>query len=309
MKAIVVSELGAPPAIRDDVPPPTPSPSEVVVRVHASSVNPVDNAIAAGMLAQMVEHDFPVILGRDYAGTVEQVGSEVTRYSVGDEVYGFLLHANPTVHDGSWTELIAVPQDTSIAAAPEGADTLTAGAAPLSGTTAMMLIDALALREGDTVLVVGATGGVGSLAVQLAAHAGATIAAPALPEDGSFLRELGVSELIPRDGDLAAVAHERHPEGFDAILDLVNYTPDLAASLVKDGGRVASPTGAAGEGPGRANVMAAPTPENLQRLAGLLADRTLRVPIQRTFDFEQAPDALTALGTTHTQGKLAIRIP
>src|SRR3954465_1969281 len=149
MKAIAVSELGSPPALLDDLPaPPTPSANEVVVRVRASSANPVDNGIAAGMLAQMVEHEFPVILGRDYAGTVEQVGSDVTRYAVGDEVYGFLMHANPTVHDGSWAELIAVPEDMSIASAPQSVDTATAGAAPLSGITAMMSIDALELSEG-----------------------------------------------------------------------------------------------------------------------------------------------------------------
>jgi NADPH2:quinone reductase len=255
-----------------------------------------------------IEYEFPVILGRDYNGVVEQVGADVTRYGVGDEVFGFVLHANPTVHDGSWAEFIVVPQDISIAAAPKGVDAALAGAAPLAGIAAMTAIDALALFEGDTLLIVGATGGVGSFAVQLAARAGATVVAPALPEDDGYLRELGVSELLPRDGDLAAAAHERHPDGFDAVLDLVNYAPHVPATLVKDCGRVASPTGAAGEGPRRTMVIAAPTPENLERLASLLADGTLRVPIQATYELGQAPDALTALATTHTQGKLAIRI-
>ncbi|HXV03581.1 MAG TPA: NADP-dependent oxidoreductase [Gaiellaceae bacterium] len=281
----------------------------MLVRVRASSVNPADNSIAAGMLMQMgIEYEFPVILGRDYTGVVEQVGADVTRYGVGDEVFGFVLHANPTVHDGSWAEFIVVPQDISIAAAPTGVDAALAGAAPLAGIAAMTAIDALAQSEGDTLLIVGATGGVGSFAVQLAARAGATVVAPALPEDDGYLRELGVSELLPRDGDLAAAAHERHPDGFDAVLDLVNYAPDVPATLVKDGGRVASPTGAAGEGPRRTMVIAAPTPENLERLASLLADGTLRVPIQATYELGQAPGALTALATTHTQGKLAIRI-
>jgi NADPH:quinone reductase-like Zn-dependent oxidoreductase len=223
-----------------------------------------------------LEYEFPVILGRDYAGVVEQVGAEVTRYAVGDEVFGFLLHANPTVRDGSWAELIAVPQDMFIGRAPQGVDLAIAGAAPLAGIAAMMAIDALELSDGDTVLIVGATGGVGSFAVQLAARAGATVVAPALPEDETNLRELGVSELLPRDDDLVAAAREHHPDGFDAVLDLVNYAPGVPATLVKDGGRVASPTGAAGEGPGRTMVMAAPTPENLERLARLLADGTLR---------------------------------
>jgi NADPH:quinone reductase len=156
--------------------------------------------------------------------------------------------------------------------------------------------------------IVGAPGGVGSFAVQLAARAGATVVAPALPEDEAYLRDLGVSELLPRDADLAAAAGERHPDGFDAVLDLVNYAPGVPATLAKDGGRVASPTGAAGEGPGRTMVMAAPTPENLEHLARLLADGTLRVHVQAAYELAQAPDALTALPTTHTQGKLAIRV-
>jgi len=310
MKAVTLDAFDTPPRLRDDLPAPTPAPNEVLVRVHASSVNPADNGIAAGMLKQMgLAYEFPVVLGRDYAGVVEQVGPEVTRYGVGDEVFGFLLHANPTVRDGSWAELIAVPQDMFIGRAPEGVDLATAGAAPLAGIAAIMAIDALELSEGDTVLIVGATGGVGSLAVQLAATAGATVVAPALPEDEPYLHELGVNELLPRDGDLAAAARERHPDGSDAVLDLVNYAPDVPAALAKEGGRVASPTGAAGEGPGRTMIMAAPTPENLERLARLLADGTLRVPIQATHELAQAPDALAALPTTHTRGKVAIRVP
>src|SRR5215218_7864260 len=217
MKAVTLDAFDTPPRLRDDLPAPTPAPDEVLVRVHASSVNPADNGIAAGMLKQMgLEYEFPVILGRDYAGVVEQVGAEATGYSVGDEVFGFLLHANPTVRDGSWAELIAVPQDMFIGRAPEGVDLATAGASPLAGIAAIMAIDALDLSKADTVLIVGATGGVGSLAVQLAARAGATVVAPALRDDEAYLRELGVSELLPRDGDLAAAARERHPDGFDA---------------------------------------------------------------------------------------------
>ena len=123
-------------------------------------------------------------------------------------------------------------------------------------------------------LVAGATGGVGSLAVQLAAKAGATVIAPAPPEDEQYLRGLGVSEIVPRDGDgdVAATVRERFPEGVDALLDLVNYTPGSYDAALKGGAPMASPTGAAGEGPGRTMVMAAPTRDNLERLGALLAD-------------------------------------
>jgi NADPH2:quinone reductase len=98
------------------------------------------------------------------------------------------------------------------------------------------------------------------------------------------------------------------PDGVDALIDLVNYTPGSYDAALKPDARAASPTGAAGEGTGRTMVMAAPTAENLQRLGAPLADRTLRVPVQATHDLAQAPEALAALTEKHTQGKLAIRV-
>jgi NADPH:quinone reductase-like Zn-dependent oxidoreductase len=259
----------------------------------------------------MFEHEFPVVLGRDYAGVVEELGSRVTGYAPGDEVFGFLPHANPTVHDGSWAELIVVPEHNFVARVPSGIDLAPAGATPLAGITAMTAIDALEIGDGDVVLIVGAAGGVGSFAVQLAAHAGATVIAPGFPEDEDYLRELGVSEPLERDGDVAATVRERHPEGIDALLDVVSYGPDEFgphASLLKEDGRGASPLGAAGDGPGRTNVMAVPSPENIERLAELLADGTLTVPVQDRYELAQAGEGLRALAETHTQGKLAIDV-
>jgi len=308
MRAITLDAPETKPALRDDLPEPTPADNEVLVRVHASSVNPVDGSIAAGLLAGMgVEYEYPVTLGRDYAGTVEHTGSAVAGYKPGDQVFGFLLHADPTARDGAWTDLVTVTEDVSIASVPEGVELAIAGAAP-AGITAVTAVDALHLSAGDVVLVAGATGGVGSLAVQLAARAGATVVAPALPEDEEFLRGLGVSEIVPREGDVAAAVRERFPDGVDALLDLVNYAPGTYDAALKDGARIASPTGAAGEGPGRTMVMAAPTTENLQRLGALLADGTLRVPVQATYALAQAPEALAALTGEHTQGKLAIEV-
>jgi NADPH:quinone reductase len=169
-------------------------------------------------------------------------------------------------------------------------------------------VDALNLSEGDVLLVAGATGGVGSIAVQLAAKAGAEIIAPALPDDETFLRDLGVSKVIPREGDVVATVREDHPEGTDALIDLVNYEPGSYDAALKDGGRVSSSTGAAGEGDGRTNVMAEPTSENLERLSGLLADGTIRVPVQESYQLAEAPEALSALTQNHTQGKLAVRV-
>jgi NADPH2:quinone reductase len=310
MRAIILESFDSSPALHE-VPTPQIAPNEVLVRVHASSVNPVDGAIAAGMMSGMVDHEFPVVLGRDYAGVVERAGSDVTRYAVGEEVYGFLPAANPTVHDGTWAELIVVPEDNFVAGKPAGVELSVAGAAPLAGITAMSALDALGVSEGDAVLVVGANGGVGSFAVQLAADAGATIIAPGLPEDEEYLREIGVDEVLERDVDVAALVHERYPEGIEALLDLVSYAPegfDTHAELLKDDGRGASSLSAAGEGSGRHNVGAVPSPENLERLGRLLEDGTLRVPIQKTYSLDQAGEALRALDAEHTQGKRAIQV-
>ena len=183
MRGFALSEFGTQPSLRDDLAEPELGVSDILIRVRASSLNPVDVFIAAGALQGMAEHVFPVILGRDFAGTVQQVGSDVGRYRVGDEVVGFLLHANPAVHEGSWAELIAVPEDNYVTAKPPTLDFEHAGAAPLAAVTALAALDALAPTAGETVLVVGATGGVGSFFVQLAAAAGATVIAPALTED------------------------------------------------------------------------------------------------------------------------------
>jgi NADPH:quinone reductase len=137
------------------------------------------------------------------------------------------------------------------------------------------------------------------------------VIAPALPEDEDYLRELGVGEVIDRDAEFAAAVHEHHPEGVDALLDLVSYTPydlDAFAAALKDGGRGASTNGAAGEEPGRENIMAVPSPENLERLAQLLEESSLRVPIQQSYGLDQAGEALQELGTAHTQGKLGLEV-
>jgi NADPH2:quinone reductase len=311
MRAFTLTSFEEPPALREDVPTPSPGEGELLVRVWASSVNPVDAAIAGGLLKDMLEHEFPVVLGRDYAGVVEEVGSGVTRYSVGDDVYGFLLHANPTVHDGSWAERIVVPEDNFVSRSPGVVDAEAAGAAPLAGITALLCVDALEVSEGDTVLVVGATGGVGSFAVQLLTHAGAIVIATALPEDEVYLRGLGASELIDRNADVAATVRELHPDGVDGLVDLVSHSPDdfnANAAALKDAGHASTPLGSAGGGPGRTNVMASPSTENLERLAVLLEAGTITVYIQDSFGLEEAGEALTALRNKHTLGKLGIKV-
>lgn len=212
MRAFTLDGFESTAGLRDDRPIPGAGPGEVLVRVHASSVNPADAAIAAGMLKGMAEYEFPVTLGRDFAGVLEGVGPGVTQYEVGDEVFGFVLHANPAVHEGSWADYVVIAQD-SVAPVPQGVGLEAVGAAPVAGLTAIAALDALELSDGDTVLVIGASGGVGSFFLQLARRAGAHVVAPALREDTDYLRGLGVGDTLDRDSDLATQVRERFPDG------------------------------------------------------------------------------------------------
>lgn len=309
MNAVAIDQIGSTPTLRDDLPEPAPGTGEVLVRVTASSANPIDNGIVAGMLQQMLPHEFPIILGRDFAGVVEQVGDGVGSVSAGDEVFGVLPPSTGgPVHDGAWAERI-VSSEQTLARRPAGVGTAAAGAAGLAAITAIALVDALDLSPGDTVLIVGATGGVGSIAAQLAVAAGATVIAPGRPDDEAFLREVGVSEVVPRDGDVVAAVRGLRPDGVAAIIDNVSMgATGVYDGALADGGRVASATSAAGEGPGRTDVLNAPSPQILERVARHLADGTVEVPIQRTYPLDRAADALADLAAGPTRGKLAISV-
>src|SRR5689334_94427 len=128
MKAFVLDEFDSGPTLRDDLPEPEPGDGELVVRVHASSVNPVDNAVAGGLMRQIAEYEFPVTLGRDFAGTVERAGS-AAQFSEGDEVFGFVPAVDANIHNGSWAELALVPQGQA-RAKPAAVESGAAGAAP-----------------------------------------------------------------------------------------------------------------------------------------------------------------------------------
>ena len=142
------------------------------------------------------------------------------------EVYGFVLHANPAVHDGSWAELVTrlrahLDRARARRRRPPNRRRRSAGRHHRRSRPSTCSNS----PNADVLLVVGATGGVGSLAVRLAARAGATVIAPGLPEDEEYLRALGVREIVPRDGEIAELVRERHPDGVDALLDLVSYAP------------------------------------------------------------------------------------
>jgi NADPH2:quinone reductase len=308
MRAVILRDSDSELAI-EEVPDPEPSDDELLIRVRGSSVNPIDAYEATGALTSM-NYDFPVGSGTDFAGEVERAGSGVTGRAPGDEVLG--LRQNPGGRDGTWAELIVIAADHPfLAPKPAGIEHTQAGAAPLAGVTALALVEPLELSSGDTVLIVGGTGGVGSFAVQLAAGRGAAVIAPGLAEDEQYLGDLGAAEVVDREGDGAAAVRARHPDGVDAVIDLVSRDPgafDSNASALKQDGRASSPLGAAGDGPGRFNAMGTSDPARVATLAGLLESGQLRVPIQRTYPFAEIGQAVSDLLGTHVRGKLAIAV-
>ncbi len=310
MRAIVLGDFEGGPRLREIPIPPIAAPNELLIRVQATSVNGFDVAVAGGRLKGMMEHRFPVVLGKDFAGTVEAIGPGVSRFAVGDEVFGVMM--KPVLGDGTFGEFVTAPENFGIARVPVGLDLAAAGALGLAGTTALMSVDAVAPAAGETVLIAGATGGVGAYAVQIAAARGARVIATARPgNEADFVRSLGATHSVDYDGDLAAAVRAIRPEGVDAAIHLAGDGLQLAALLVP-GGRIAStlglgPAQLAGPRVRATSIMAAPDSILLDRLASDVAAGRLRVPIQRTYPLEQAPRALAdfAVGTL---GKLAVAI-
>ena len=146
MRAFILDSFDAPPGLREGLPEPEAGPGRLLVRVQASSVNPVDALITAGYLSGMAEHRFPVVLGRDVAGVVEEVGSGVTGFATGDRVVGGVPAMAPAVGQGAWAELVAVPAE-SVARLPDGVDLGQAGAAPWAGLTALAAAASAAPRK------------------------------------------------------------------------------------------------------------------------------------------------------------------
>ena len=309
MKAIAIDGFGAPPGLHD-LPVPAPGAGEVLVRVRASSVNGFDVSVAHGDLKGMIEHRFPVVLGRDFAGTVEAAGPGVTSRRPGQAVFGVVT--KPALGDGAFGEYVTAPV-AGTARVPAGLDLAAAGALGLAGTAALGAVDAVAPLPGQTVLVSGAAGGVGAFAVQLATARGAYVISTARPgeDDDAFLRDLGAHHTVDHTGDVPAAVAALRPDGIHAVVHLAGDGLDLADLLVP-GGRIAStqalPPGQHG---GRAvqttPVRAVPDSRTLDRLAADVIHGQLTVPVQRTYPLADVPRALADFAAG-TRGKLAISV-
>ncbi|MEU7748106.1 NADP-dependent oxidoreductase [Nonomuraea sp. NPDC049158] len=291
-----------------DLPVPEPGPGEVLVRVLASSVNGFDLGVLGGSLKGVYDYDFPVVLGKDFAGTVAAVGDGVTGLTPGEDVFGVVMR--PTLGQGGYAEYVVVSPQYGLAKIPDGLDHTRAGVLGLAGTAALNAIDAVAPAAGETVLISGATGGVGAFAVQLAAACGARVIATARPgAEAAFVTGLGATWAVDHT-DLPAQVRAITPDGVDAALHLAGDGPAVAA-LLANGGRLASSLHYLPDEPGRdikaTAVMADPSPATLARLAADAAEGRLRVPVARTYPLAETPRAIADF-TAGAVGKLAVTI-
>ena len=313
MRAIAEDEFGGPVTLMN-LPIPEIGADEVLIRVRAAGVNPFDWKVADGFLKDEKEHLFPLILGFDAAGVVERVGADVTWPSKGDEVYGSL--SKPVMGEGTYAEHVGAPA-AIVAKKPEAVGFAAAAALPMPGLTAMDLVDAVDLGEGETVLIVGATGGVGSYAVQLAARRGARVIATARQANEAFVRELGATEVIDHTRvALVEAVRTAHPDGIGAIIDMVSDPEVLScmAGLLKKGGRLASSVFAADveclaeRSIKASNIGMQPNAQRLEELSWMVDAGEISVQLERTFPLEKAPEALEESRTRHVRGKLVLLV-
>ncbi|MGW7097954.1 NADP-dependent oxidoreductase [Streptomyces sp. NPDC054838] len=286
------------------LPVPKVAPGEVLVRVKYAGVNPVDWKIMAGALDGLMDVVYPVVPGWDVAGTVERVGIDVPEFAVGDEVIAYTR--KDYVHGGTFAEFVSAPVRT-LAAKPASLDWKQAAGLPLAGLTAYQLLTRLGTGKEDTVLVHGASGGVGSLGVQIARALGARVIGTASPRNHDRLRELGCEPVAYGDG-LAGRVRELAPEGVTVVADFVGGVLDVTRAVLADGGRHASIADHTVLGAGGQWMWVRPVASDLTELGRLADSGLLTVPVAETFPLAELAAAFELSQAGHTAGKIVIEL-
>ncbi len=308
MRAISQATLGGPEVLElVEMPRPDPAPTEVLVRVTAAGVNPVDWKVRAGggFLGQP-----PFTVGWDVAGVVEELGRGVTRFQAGDRVFGMPRFPREAA---AYAEYVTSPS-RQLARTPESIGDVEAAALPLAGLTAWQaLVETAEVQPGQRVLILGAAGGVGHLGVQIAKARGAHVIGTARSGKHAFLHELGIDEAI----DYTSEWIGDRIRDVDVVLDLVGDEASPGAlSLLRDGGLFIAVPGAGVErlrelAGGRARVtgiLVEPDRAGLEALAALVETSDLRVHVERTFPLAHAAEAHELGETGRTQGKLVLTV-
>lgn len=303
MKAVRINQWGQPMQV-DNVAQPTPGSDEVLVRVHAASLNPVDSFAALGYVQAM--QTLPLTLGTDFAGEVVAVGADVTHVKAGDAVYGMI-----PIRGGAFAEY-ALPKAKEVALKPTSLTYHQAAAVPLSAVAAWQSLFELAqVQSGERVLIHGAGGSVGSFAVQFAKNKGAYVIAVDLPEKATFLNQLVVDQFI----DAQAQQFENIAKDVDVVLNFANDAlVERSFGVLKSGGRYVTtlqkPTSeeAAKRGIRVEAAFAQPTPDTLSQIAALIDAGTVKVLVQRQFPLDEVQAAFDYRQSATSPGKVVLSI-
>ena len=308
MKAVVLHEHGGPEALKyEDVPQPVPKDDEVLVRVMAAGVNPVDTYVRQGMRSKGGPLENPMILGYDIAGVVEKEGANVTGFKPGDAVYAYLA----VPRGGGYAEF-AIAKLQEMARKPKNIDFEKAAAVPLAATTAWQaLIDTAKIEPGQTVLIHGGSGGVGSFAVQIAKARGAKVIATASTANQDLLKQLGVDEPI----DYTKTKFEDVVKDVDVVLNAVRGdTLSHSYGVVKKGGIIVSITDepdaaeCAKHGIRCLRMMAHPDAKALEELTNLIEANKITPIVSQTFALAEVAKAHEQVETHHTRGKIVLKV-
>jgi NADPH:quinone reductase-like Zn-dependent oxidoreductase len=309
MKAVRFHEYGGPEVLKyEDAPKPEPAAGEVLVRVHAAGINPLDWKIRAGFLKEMWPYPLPLILGWDLSGVVEANGSGASRFQAGDEVY-----SRPDIgRDGAYAEYIAVREE-ELALKPKMLDHVNAAAVPLTALTAWQaLFDQGGLQAGQTVLIHAAAGGVGSFAVQLARWKGARVIGTASAKHHDYLKGLGCDQAI----DYTSVRFEDAVRDVDMVLDTqAGETRARSWSVIKKGGILVSTLGpppseeeAAARGVRSALFLVRADAKQLEEIAGLIDSGAVKVHVDAVFPLAEAARAHALSAGNHVRGKIVLQV-
>jgi NADPH2:quinone reductase len=315
MRAVIVAEYGSDPVVAE-VPTPQPKAGQVLIRLIAAGMNPMDRTLASGDWRPMPAI-FPMVLGADGAGLVEQVGEGATRFAVGQNVFGQLL-IPPLGSAGTYAEYVAVTDDAPLTLVPDGLDPVVASALPTAGMAGLSLVeDTLGPLTDKTLLIVGAGGGVGTFATQFAVNAGARVIANVHEAAAARMRDYGAAEIVDHGAvPLVDAVRKSHPDGVGALLDLVSDAGAFAelATLVRPGGTAVTTRYVADTAALEArditgiNFALQPSAEILDRLAdALLTGRIMAPPITR-ISLDDAPAILSGTDTRPVDGKTVIAL-
>jgi NADPH:quinone reductase len=310
MRAFAFDAFAEPGSIHE-LPDPQPTEGHVRVRIRAASLNAFDGFVVQGYLKDRMEHHFPLVPCSDLSGTIDLLGPGVDGFAVGDPVFGI---TGRMIGEGTLAELTTAAA-VNIARRPAAIDDREAAALPLAGVSALMSVEAADLKPGGVIVIVGASGGIGSYAVQLAVQRGARVIGVSSSDHLDYVRSLGAADAIDRTaGDVLEALKSKHGDGVDAIVDTASDAGGLArlSGLVRKGGAVISMRGSAAaeelakRGIKGVNIQTRVTTERLTQLAKFCAEGKLKAPMIHTYALEDAGNAFKALG--HSGGKIVVTI-